>query len=52
MIVWIMLHQEDKGEGGEESKSQAEPNYEISTSNSIKRSCEVIFPEVMRKDSQ
>ena len=46
------LHKEDKGKGGEDSKSQAEPNYESSTSNSSKISCEGIFPEVMIKYSQ
>ena len=42
------LHKENKGEGGEESKSQVEPNDESSTSKISKRSCEGIFPKATR----
>ena len=44
------LHKEYKVEGGEDSRSQAEPNYEISTSKSSKISCEVILQELISKD--
>ena len=46
------LHKEDIVEGGGEYKSQAESNYEISTSKSSKISCEGIFPEMMSKYSR
>ena len=46
------LHKEDKLEGGEEYKYQAEPNYECSTSKISERLCEGILPEVISKASQ
>ena len=46
------LHKEDKLEGGEEYKYQAEPNYECSTSKISERLCEGIMPEVISKASQ